>query len=377
MGRNGSDIISQTHIFRRVFSFYLFLALFITYSGTACAENVYETDISAIIREFHGEKLKYIGTIRDLVNYMYESFLIGRGVVVAYTGEEKITLTDIEDYVEQVIRRDKPGLGDCEALWGNIDGYNKAVSYMEGYTLVCICPVFRHTQKEIKRLDMCLDEIVEGWKDKSSMNREEKTKLVHDYIVDNFDYDVSLKNYDEYNAFFSNGQSQSRVMVCQGYALLTYRLLNRLDVPCKIVLSETHSWNIVQLEDGLWYHLDCTNDDLGVYGKENTYDCFLKPELSGDLYHYKIPCALYEDLSGFSFGTRKYSKTETLYILERIIIRRDLNYLTARLALMDIEIWAGLIFTGNVILYLAVRKKLLSDKIKKERKFVQYNDLLL
>lgn len=337
-----------------------------------CAGELYETDIPAIIREFHAKELKYIDNTKDLIHYMYQSFLLGKGVVVAYTGKEKIILEDTDDFIEQVIRMDKPGLQDCESLWGNINGYNTAVSYSGGYTLICICPVYRHSPNEIREFNRALDEIAGSW-NAENMSREQKTKLVHDYIVDNFDYDSSLINYDDYDGFYM--EEGRRVMVCQGYALLTYKLLGRLDVPCRIVMSETHSWNIVQLEDGLWYHLDCTNDDLGIYGKQNVYDCFLKPEPVGVQHDYKGPCILYENLDGYEFGTRRYSRTEVIYILDRILIRHDLNYLMEKLGRLDIEFRAGCILVVSIALCFMVRRKQQVKKQKKEEAFLQYNKL--
>ena len=155
-------------------------------------------------------------------------------------------------------------------------------------------------------------------------------------------------------------------MVCQGYALLTYRLLGRLDVPCKIIMSDTHSWNIVQMEDGLWYHLDCTNDDLGIYGKQNIYDYFLKPQLTGEQYDYKQSCILYDSLNDYAFGTRRYSRTEVLYILD--------NFIT-KLVCVDVEIMASFVFAGSIMPYVAFRRKRRLEKLKKEEQFIQYNQV--
>lgn len=340
------------------------------------ARDTYEAYISAMVREYRGERLKYIENSKDLVNYMYELFLLGKGAVVAYTGKEHITLDDIDRYIEQVIRIDKPGLLDCEVLWGNIDGYNKAVSYTDEYTLICVCPVYRHTQEEMRKLDRELDDIVNGygWSGKDQMTREEKAKLVHDYIIDNFEYDTSFKNFDDYDGFFCNKDGQ-RVMVCQGYALLTYKLLNRLDVPCKIIMSKTHSWNIVQLEDGFWYHLDCTNDDLGIYGKQRVYDFFLKPELDGSLYDYYTSCVLYDNLEHYEFGSRKYSKTEMNYILNRVLVERDLSYLLEKLACIDVKIMASIIFLVSISVFVMAKKRIRIKKAANEKKFLQYNNL--
>lgn len=59
--------------------------------------------------------------------------------------------------------------------------------------------------------------------------------------------------------------------VCDGYAKAFKLLCNREGIPCVIVAgvakqngkSEPHAWNYVQMEDGLWYGVDTTWDDVG------------------------------------------------------------------------------------------------------------------
>ncbi|MBQ8175070.1 MAG: hypothetical protein IJ009_06685 [Clostridia bacterium] len=59
--------------------------------------------------------------------------------------------------------------------------------------------------------------------------------------------------------------------VCDGYAKAFKLLCDREGIPCVILAgvanqngkSEPHAWNYVQMEDGLWYAVDTTWDDLG------------------------------------------------------------------------------------------------------------------
>lgn len=84
-----------------------------------------------------------------------------------------------------------------------------------------------------------------------------KIKTVYQYMGTNFSYDKSLTKFTDYDGL-TTGQ-----MVCQGYALLTYKLMHRAGVPCRIVVGvsqgEPHGWNIVKL-DGKWYNIDTTWD---------------------------------------------------------------------------------------------------------------------
>ena len=57
-----------------------------------------------------------------------------------------------------------------------------------------------------------------------------------------------------------------------GYAKAVKLVCGELGIPCVLVRSETHMWNNVQMDDGLWYNLDLTWDDEG---EELSYDYFL------------------------------------------------------------------------------------------------------
>lgn len=61
--------------------------------------------------------------------------------------------------------------------------------------------------------------------------------------------------------------------VCQGYATLLYYMLKTAGVPCRIVAGlgngGSHAWNMVQMDDGLWYSVDLTWDDDGNTAERN------------------------------------------------------------------------------------------------------------
>jgi transglutaminase-like putative cysteine protease len=103
----------------------------------------------------------------------------------------------------------------------------------------------------------------------------EKIKLIHDYIITNSVYDISTYRNTAYDCLIE------KTSACQGYAALTYKMMEEAGIPCRIIsgsgLKEPHAWNIVKL-DGLWYNIDCTWDDpVGAVEKNYVgYDYFLK-----------------------------------------------------------------------------------------------------
>ena len=104
-----------------------------------------------------------------------------------------------------------------------------------------------------KKIDTILADIIKPY-----MNDHEKVKAVHDYIVLNSKYDENKLYYSDYDLLMEG------TAVCNGYALLTYNMLNKLDIPVKLVSGTgsgvAHIWNMVKLGD-YWFHLDTTWDD--------------------------------------------------------------------------------------------------------------------
>ena len=94
---------------------------------------------------------------------------------------------------------------------------------------------------------------------------------VHDYVVNRITYDNSLTRYTAYQGIVEQST------VCQGYALLTYKLLTDLGIPCRYIrgyAGESHAWNIVKL-GSQWYFLDTTWDDPVSSEPILRYDYFL------------------------------------------------------------------------------------------------------
>lgn len=111
--------------------------------------------------------------------------------------------------------------------------------------------------------------------DATAMTDVEKLKFVNDYIVQHTAYsEATAASAHSAYAILFEGKG-----VCQGYALLAYKLLTELGLEALYVTGEVytggHAWNLVQL-DGSWYHLDTTwNDPLPDRGNGVSYDYFL------------------------------------------------------------------------------------------------------
>ena len=100
-----------------------------------------------------------------------------------------------------------------------------------------------------------------------------KLKAAYDYICANVTYDYENLENDDYKlkhtayAALIDGTA-----VCQGYALLLYRLALDMGIDCRLIAGDgggPHGWNIAEI-DGLYYNLDSTWD-----AGKTAYDYFL------------------------------------------------------------------------------------------------------
>lgn len=119
----------------------------------------------------------------------------------------------------------------------------------------------------------------------AGMNDEEKLKALHDWVVLNVAYDKSLTRNSIYDALFDGSA------VCEGYALLLFKLLRTAGIPARIVegtgKGEAHAWNLVYLCSA-WFHVDATWDDPLVNGADvpgrvvYDYYCLSDAEIDDD-----------------------------------------------------------------------------------------------
>ncbi|ORX41774.1 hypothetical protein BCR36DRAFT_587798 [Piromyces finnis] len=106
-----------------------------------------------------------------------------------------------------------------------------------------------------------------------------KLQQIHDYLIKN----VVYQNGEEYSLYNLYGALVEHASVCEGYAEAFTYICQLVGIPSVIVSSKTHEWNLVQMEDGLWYAMDVTYDDPKINGMEfksgndnnKKYDYFL------------------------------------------------------------------------------------------------------
>lgn len=105
----------------------------------------------------------------------------------------------------------------------------------------------------------------------SKLSDYDKVKKVHDYIIENTEYDEGLSKDNIYNIY---GALIRHVAVCEGYSKAMKYMLDAANVPCVIACGiaqntsgqrESHAWNYVKIDDK-WYAIDSTWDDPVIVG---------------------------------------------------------------------------------------------------------------
>ncbi|MBR2744789.1 MAG: leucine-rich repeat protein, partial [Clostridia bacterium] len=118
------------------------------------------------------------------------------------------------------------------------------------------------------KVDTKINQIMNGIS--SDSTDYEIVAIVHDWLVDNLDYDYTFST-NCHNVYGTLVESKP---VCEGYARTFKTLMDKYDIPCIIVTgtginsasSGAHAWNYVQL-DGEWYAMDVTWDDPRINGE--------------------------------------------------------------------------------------------------------------
>ena len=103
----------------------------------------------------------------------------------------------------------------------------------------------------------------------NGLSEAKKITKIHDYICNHVDYEYNSKEEQIYTAY---GALCTGKAVCQGYAVLFYRLCKEAELSVRIISGTgnggAHGWNIVRI-GSKYYNVDCTWDgqNAATYNK--------------------------------------------------------------------------------------------------------------
>lgn len=173
--------------------------------------------------------------------------------------------------------------------------YLKEVRYSMTQSGVTINFTYTLNTDEIIKMNTGLYDVVKNVASKiqrqmsNVTTNQEKVKIIHDYIVNNFKYDIDYlktQNTAQYardsHAYYALVNNKA---ICGGYASAFQRLAKYFGIEAIIVKGYAegvpHAWNKVKIGDE-WLNVDVTYDDPVVNGNTNInsirYDYFLKTD---------------------------------------------------------------------------------------------------
>ena len=105
---------------------------------------------------------------------------------------------------------------------------------------------------------------------KDGMSDYDKEEAIYIWMTKNIGQGasttVALPGQGGGDQYTPHGVLSGNGAVCVGYAT-TFRLfMNMLGMDCHIVHNDYHSWDLVQLDDGEWYHVDVYTDNAAGGG---------------------------------------------------------------------------------------------------------------
>lgn len=209
---------------------------------------------------------EYVETYEEAAEILRPQLIQRKQSAVVYFKAPSISRSDVIAIFEKAVEHNgDPEAGDS-LKWSH-GGYSCSVgkrdygSYVEvrlTYNVLYYTTAAQEAEltDEVDRVLDSLD--IEGKDD------YQKVCAIYDYICDNITYDFDNLHDEEYLLkYTAYAAAINKTAVCQGYALLFYRLALEEGIDARLIAGtgnkEAHGWNIVKMGD-YYYNLDSTWD---------------------------------------------------------------------------------------------------------------------
>lgn len=220
---------------------------------TKCFASASEVTVSTL-----QEMQPYVETAMESYQTSYE---------LTYTGNSFLTTTQWNTLLSNILNADNNDYL-CNVM--------KSTAYSQtgviGNIKITFTFAYWETADQVAAVDAKVTDVLSTL-GVSNMNDYEKEKAIHDWIISHVSYDKSLTQHSAYSAITDPYKT-----VCQGYALLAYKMFTKAGLPARIETGtgngQLHAWNLVKV-DGNWYQIDLTWDDpISSTGDVISYDFY-------------------------------------------------------------------------------------------------------
>ena len=246
---------------------------------------------------FSGKQQKTAENEEEFIEAVYQGMLNREEeITILYYGKDYKNIHNefLDRIIQMVFEKDnKDTNDDFDYMNYNLDevGIHTRADFFR-FVTITVTPKWKESKEETNFVNKKVNEIIESL----NLNNDSdyiKIKKIHDYMIQNFEYDETLENYTAYKAL-KEGKT-----ICQGYMLLTYKLLTQAGIEAKCVDgmgttvygTQSHGWNLVKLGK-YWYNLDTTWDDPVLVSQDD----------------FQIPEELPISYNYFLKGTKTFSK---------------------------------------------------------------------
>ena len=204
-----------------------------------------------------------IKTKKELIDFIYFTLNSGTNYLERYID---INYTNYNNDITTLTSNNGEGFKETISILNNfVHPYNSSnnikLTYGGNYTLG-ITVNKAYTDKEIDEINKIVDKVIEENITNKTPTKE-KIKIIHDYIIDNTEYDKLKYENKEDTTYKSNtayGVLIEGYGTCNGYADAMAIFLNKMNIINYKISNNEHIWNLVYLDEN-WYHLDLTWDD--------------------------------------------------------------------------------------------------------------------
>ena len=244
------------------------------YEDVVTEEELIQPDLTSVTVTDGEERalVEYADTIEKAGQILREGMEARKAEIAVgyqYEGSFDVSIARKEIFPEAVKHTGKATEGDY--LRWQYAGCQVTASYKEQDGICYVEWVFTITwyttsdqeQEMNKAVSDCLNQLsLDGLTD------YEKISKIYDYICRNVVYDFKNYSNNDYKLkYTAYAALLNHSAVCQGYALLFYRLALEENIDTRLIAGtgngEAHGWNIVRLGDK-YYNLDTTWDASGV-----------------------------------------------------------------------------------------------------------------
>lgn len=219
----------------------------------------------------------------ELINFIYYALNSGISSTERYIDRR---YSNYQNDIDMLTINNGEGFKETISLLNNfVHPYNSSnnikLTYGGDYT-IGISINKAYSNDDITAINEIVDKVIKE-KLNNNMPTREKIKIIHDYIIDNAEYDklkYENKNDTTYKSNTAYGVLVQGYGTCNGYADAMAIFLDKLNIINYKISNSEHIWNLVYL-DGKWYHLDLTWDDpiSDVNINRDTYFLITTPEL--------------------------------------------------------------------------------------------------